>query len=308
MADADSAPDWVDDLAFPADGPPWLSMGVGRVAEPAWLLVDGERPEQLALRARLLAERHDEVFRARPGTELAGAEALALVRAWFDRFAPGTLTESSKSAGSLTESTEPRGALTESTGPGPAVHPLEVAGRLVQEDLVLMVPRDGGHHLDAACLCFPSHWRLADKFEGSAAGIHGPVPRYPDELEVRVDRYLDRLRPGTVSARRNWSIHDRPDLFAPERPDPARVPVERVPTALWLRSERQTLRRLPASGAVLFTIRVQQAPLGVLAARPEAAGRLAARIRAQPDELTAMNGVAPHRTAVLAWLDGVSGV
>jgi hypothetical protein len=73
-----------------------------------------------------------------------------------------------------------------------------------------------------------------------------------------------------------------------------------------LRSERQTLRRLPDSGAVLFTIRVQQAPFGVLAHRPEAAARLAARIRAQPHELTAMNGVTPYRSQMLVWLDAVS--
>jgi hypothetical protein len=166
-----------------------------------------------------------------------------------------------------------------------------------------MVPRDGGYHLDAACLCFPSHWRLADKFEGSAAAIHGPVPRYGDDLEERVDRYLDRLRAGTISARRNWSVHDRPDLFAPVPPPTRSIGPDEVATGLWLRSERQTLRRLPGTGAVLFTIRVQQAPLGVLAHRPEAAARLAARIRAQPHALTDMNGVTPYRTEILTWLD-----
>ena len=286
MATVDAAPDWVDELAFPADGPPWLSMGLGRADEASWLVVDDERDEQLALRTQLLAERHAEVFAARPGTEAAGTEVLDLVAGWLARNAPQVVA-----------------APTEGTV---AVHPLEAAGRLVQEDLVVMVPRDGGYHLDAACLCFPSHWRLADKFEGSAASIHGPVPGYADDLEVRVDRYLDRLRPGSLSARRNWSVHDGPDLFAPVPPPARPIGREDVPTGLWLRSERQTLRRLPDTGAVLFTIRVQQARFGVLAHRPEAAGRLAARIRAQPDDLTAMNGIDPNRAEVLAWLDDVS--
>jgi hypothetical protein len=287
MGAVDAVPDWVDDLAFPADGPPWLSMGLGRIDEATWLVVDGERTDQLPLRGRLLAERHDDVFAAMPGTESAGAEVLGLVTAWLDRFHPGLPAPSAEALGE--------------------VHPLEAAGRLVQEDLVVMVRRDGGHHLDAACLCFPSHWRLADKIGGSAAAIHDPVPGYADDLEARVDRYLDRLRVGTITARRNWSVHDRPDLFAPVPPPPRPIGASEVATGLWLRSERQTLRRLPVSGAVLFTIRVQQAPFGVLAERPAAAARLAARIRAQPDELTAMNGVAPHRTEVLDWLGQVSG-
>ncbi|MCU1351071.1 MAG: hypothetical protein JWM05_280 [Acidimicrobiales bacterium] len=276
------APDWLDELQLTADGPPWLSMGLGRVADEHWLLPDEHRDAELDLRRRLLAERPADVFAARPGTEAAGAEVLTLVQRWFAAHRPDLGFDP----------------------PPPGCHPLEAAGRATQEDLVLMVPHDGRHHLDAACLCFPSHWRLADKIGGSAQAIHGPVPRYDAELSTRVDRFLARLREGTISARRNWSVHESADLFAPVRPAPSAPPTpEQVADALWLRSERQTLRRLPTTSAVLFTIRVQQAPLGVLAERPDVAARLAARLRAQPDELTDMNGLAPHRAAVLAWLD-----
>lgn len=48
----------------------------------------------------------------------------------------------------------------------------------------------------------------------------------------------------------------------------------------WLRSERQTLRRLPRTGAILFTIKVQIAPASVLLHRPDVAARLAAMYRA----------------------------
>ena len=129
------------------------------------------------------------------------------------------------------------------------------------------------------------------------------MPRYDADLEVRVDRYLDRLRPGIIGMRRNWSVHESAALFAPVRPStPAAIEVEDVATGLWLRSERQTLRALPESGAVLFTIRVQQVPFGALAGRPDVARALAARIEAQPIVVTAMNGLAPHVDAVLTWL------
>lgn len=276
-------PAWLAEVALPAEGPPWLAMGLGRTTDEAWLLPDEHRAEELAERHRLLAERHDEVVGLRPGTEAAGAEALALVRAWERAHRP-------ELAG------EPVAA---------DVHPLEAAGRRTQEDLVLMVRHpDGRHHLDAAVLCFPSHWRLADKLGGSAAAIHGPVPRYREELADKVDRFLDRLRPGVIAARRNWSVHDSPDRFAPLPPvDPTPVAEGEVADRLWLRSERQTLRRLPGTGAVLFTIRVQQVAFAELGGEAAFAPALAARLRAQPVELTAMNGLAPHRAAVLAWLD-----
>jgi hypothetical protein len=105
-------------------------------------------------------------------------------------------------------------------------------------------------------------------------------------------------------ARRNWSVHDDPALFAPDAPaDPRPAVVDEVAHRFWLRSERQTLRRLPETGAVLFTIRVQQAPFAALAEHRTVRDALTARINAQPAELTEMNGLAPHRDAVLAWLE-----
>jgi hypothetical protein len=299
--EGDEAPAWLDELVLRAEGPPWLSMGIGRTTEADWLQPDHRRGVELAERARLLAERHDEVFAALPGTEAAGAEVLELVRGWERTHRPDLTSD----LGVDPSRTDRAGT---DRGDDPGAHPLEVAGRRTQEDLVVMVPHDGRYHLDAAVLCFPSHWRLSDKLGGSAAAIHGPVPGYDTELSDRVDRFLDRLAPGVIVARRNWSVHDDPALFAPEPPaDPEPATLDQVPDRLWLRSERQTLRRLPATGAVLFTIRVQQTPFRTLARRPDVAAAFAARIAAQPAALTAMNGLAVHRDAALAWLGELAG-
>lgn len=286
---AEGGPQWLDELGLDADGPPWLAMGLSRLDEDRWLDVDDQRAIELAERHRLLAQCHDDVFAARSGTVAAGTEVLDLVRGWLDVHHPEVVIPAA---------------------PTDEMHPLEAAGRLVQEDLCLMVDRDGGHHLDAACLCFPSHWRLVDKIGRPAAELHGPVPGYEVELAERVDRYLARLRPGVIGRRRNWSVHDSPALFAPVAPERS-VPVAAAEVAerLWLRSERQTLRRLPVTGAVLFTIRVQQAPLAVLARRPDVAVRLAARIRAQPAERTAyVPSLHANARAVCDWLDAIGGV
>ena len=272
---------WIDEIAWPADGPPWLAMGLSRISTHEWLVPDAHRDQELHLRHQLLRERHDEVFGALPGTAAAGAEALELVLAWEQAHAAGQ-----------------RGVPVD-----PAIHPLEAAGRRVQEDLVVMAPHDDGYHLDAAVLCFPSHWRLRSKLGGSALAIHGPVPGYADELGPKVDRFLDRLRPDVIVARRNWSVHDSAALFAPDPPeDPVPVALDQVGDGLWLRSERQTLRRLPVSGSVLFTIRVQQAPFSAFDRHRAGAAALAARISAQPAALTQMNGLAPHRDVVIEWL------
>lgn len=252
------APAWLDELTL-APGPPWLGMGTRGLDLAAWLLVDDDLRRDLATKANLLAERHDEVFATldSPVVAAASREVLELILA--------------------------------ATGcqPDLALHPLEAAGRLVQEDLCLLVVRDGAPHLDAASLCFPSYWRLGDKLGRPLAEVHTPVAHYGDELAGKVDRFITHLRVDRPVWRRNWSIHDDPSYFLPDPTPPQAVD---PPDGLWLRSERQTLRRLSTPEVVLFTIRTQQVPLSVLANRPDVARGLAAAIAAWSPELARYKG------------------
>ncbi len=36
-----TGPAWLDEIAWPADGPPWLAMGLARIDEDAWLRLIG---------------------------------------------------------------------------------------------------------------------------------------------------------------------------------------------------------------------------------------------------------------------------
>lgn len=255
-----AAPRWLDELQL-EPGPPWHGMGTRALDTADWLLVDDERDAQLDRKRDLLTSARHDVIAALPGSEPAAAESAALV------------------AGAAT---------------------LEEAALRVQEDLCVLLHRDGHWRLDAGVVCFPSMWRLPDKLGLPLAAVHDPVPAYAEELSVRVDRFLDRLRPDRPVWRRNWFVHDSPELHLP-RP-PARLPHPEVPGDLWLRSERQTLRRLPRTDAILFTLRTQQVPLAVVAERPDVAHRMAAAIAAWSDDLVAYRGAAAWRDAALDWL------
>ena len=267
-----TAPAWLDELTL-EPGPPWLTMGTRGLDPAAWLLTDDDRDRDLAVKAALLRERHDEVFAAldSPAVAAASAEVLELVVA-------------------------ATGAEADIT-----VHPLDAAGRLVQEDLCLVVVRDGAAHLDAASLCFPSYWRLADKLGRPMAEVHGSVAHYADELAAKVDRFLARLPVARPVWRRNWSIHDDPTYFLPDATPPVTVD---PPQGLWLRSERQTLRRLATPDTILFTIRTQQVPLATLAEHPEVAHRMATAVAAWSPELASYKGT-HGALAAEAWLRAV---
>jgi hypothetical protein len=248
-------------------------MGTRGLDAARWLLSDEDRDRDLALKAELLHDRHDEVFASVDSTTVAAASAEVL-----DLVVAAT-----------------------GAAPDPGLHPLDAAGRLVQEDLCLLVERDGAPHLDAASLCFPSYWRLADKLGRPMAEVHHPVAHYLEELAAKVDRFITRLSTDRPVWRRNWSIHDDPTYFLPEA---SSARASAPPESLWLRSERQTLRRLRTPGAVLFTIRTQQVPLAVLAERPDVAHRMADAVSAWSPELVAYKG-GHGALAAVEWLRSV---
>jgi hypothetical protein len=251
-------------------------MGLSRADGAEWLIVDDQRDSQLALKRRLLAEHRVDVLAFAPDIDSAPAcaELLRMLENGGRMLVPlrghGPAMDPENGGGS---------------GGAGASGTLERAAGSVQEDLCVLLPDASGRLvLAAACVCFPSHWRLRDKIGLPVSRIHVPVPRYEQELARKVDTFVERLRPGVVMTRRNWLIHETGDLFVPDPPaaaDPAMPPEQ-----LWLRSERQALRRLPESGGVAFTIHTQQAQIGVLERRPDVAAALAARLVAQPGELT----------------------
>jgi dimethylamine monooxygenase subunit A len=184
--------------------------------------------------------------------------------------------------------------------------PLALAGRLVQEDLCLLQRDQDGYRLVAAVLCFPAHWRLSDKLGRPLDIIHDPVPGFGERLAATVDRFFASIQVARPVWRVNWSLVDQPTLFRPpeHRGHPRPISAERAGSELWLRVERQTLRRLPGSGDVVFGIHTHVDPLEDAIGAPAAARALRARIREMPDEMARYKSILPIREALLAWLDG----
>jgi dimethylamine monooxygenase subunit A len=265
---------WLDELDHLAvhAGPPYQRMGTRGVAAADWFVADEHRPAELALRRRLLAEVPAEVLAVTPGSEAACTEAAAMLRSWLDAWDDGV------------------------------AHPLARAALAVQDDLAVMERRDGRWLLTAGAILFPSYWCLADKIGRPQLDVHGPVPHYEGDLAERVDRFFDRLSPERIIGRRNWGFVAHPLMFVPGA-DAVEHPVEFDLDQLWMRSERQTLRRLPVSGAVLFSIRVQQAPARAVAARPEVAARvLDAMEQWTPELIRSRGGRHGWFPQVVAWL------
>jgi len=263
----------------PYDGSSRLfQIGLKQLDPANWMEIDDSFDFQLAEKRRIHAEHGAEVFVAEDGTEDAQAEVLTLLRTHLPARFPERY---SIKDGRLTVAGHPELDGLQARD----LPPLKIASLLVQEDLILMRRGDestgeGGWRLAAGALCFPSSWVLTEKFGKAMSDIHEPVPGFgPGTRNAGlIDRMFDRLQVAQPVERFNWSIQSGEALYHPlsnvQRIDRATGRPTRFPDAgsaadAFIRVERQTLRKLPVSGDILFTIRIHLDPIALLAKRPD---------------------------------------
>ena len=177
------------------------------------------------------------------------------------------------------------------------------AARMTWEDLCLVELIDGVPMLTAGAVAHPTDWRLADKIGRSMAAVHAPIHGYADQLSAGVDHFMRTLAPGAIFGRANLFVvasdalpylptDDSATRFAHVTPDNAGA-------TLFARCERQTLRRLPETGAILFTIGIAVAPLGQL--QRDTVARIAAATAATPEDEAARRAAPGYAAALAAY-------
>lgn len=244
---------------------PWAEPKTARLpglnpVEPGdWLRVDDAYALQMAYRDELLTDRRDAVHALEENARPAAEELLDMVLAEV-LAKPGF-----RRAGDAVVRPDGVRVMID------RADPLATAGRLVQEDLVLLEKPEGSgeHVLTGAVLCFPASWTLAEKRGKPLTAIHIPVTVYSDDLARRVQRLFDGLQPERPIWRANSLIYADPNLHQPRREGEERPLPEG--TGRWLRVERQVLNRLPETGAVVFSIHTYVVPFESLGEEDRAA-------------------------------------
>ncbi|MEM7497669.1 MAG: DUF3445 domain-containing protein [Pseudomonadota bacterium] len=234
-----------------------------------WLRVDADFADQMAAREALIETRPGIVLALGEDAGGAAAELLDTVLAALPalpgfRVADGTVER--PDGGRVTVERDA---------------PFRTIGRLTAYDFCVLQPdaASGEYRLGGAVLCFPARWSLAEKMGRPLTAIHAPVPDYDDALARRVNRVFEAIRPERPLWRINWLVYGDPVLHQPFFRDGAETPGHgktwQPEGPFYLRTERQTLRRLPRTGAVAFGIKSSVTPVEALAPS-EAAGLSAA--------------------------------
>lgn len=203
--------------------------------------------------------------------------------------------------------------------------PMATAGRLVQDDLAIMFEKpDNQYYLLAGSILLAGFWRLSDKFGMPLSEIHtsGDVPGFKTKLEKGMMNFFRRVQPAQPVLRNNYFIQVD-DNLAWSHSIGSEDPVSEEDGGVskqahgwssaeknkaiehhYFRSERQSLRRLPRSGGVVFTIRTYFEPITKVADEVGVPGRLASAVRSWGDDVATYKGRERYQEVLLEYLDG----
>lgn len=245
----------------PLDLADWIQFGADSDGPDGWLID----------KQRILAEHHDTAFAVLDGIE---PESIEVADAIVEHLA-------------IRAPDRPRHI-------DAALHPLDAASRLVPEDLVVMVERDGHLVFGGGSVCFPNRWDLRSKLGRTMAEVHAPVAGLNEQLETNVDQFLGRLRPDRPFWRLGWGIIDVADGYTPADGTGSKRPADLDPAEMFVRVERETLRRFPETGCVLFTIRTYIAPVASAVRDAESADALGVALSAMPAGIRGYKDLLDH--------------
>lgn len=274
--------------------------------------VDELYQQELALKRQLLTELPAYYYQALPGYEAAQWEVLELILQNLVRFAPDQFALHQEGDRWRWTNRLLREETVFTFGDTATLpyDPLDWVGRQVQEDLTILSVPDS--RLVAGQLCFANDWSLDEKIGLPFWQIHAPIVPIVEPMMQAAQKLMERLPPGRSIWRANWSLKVSDQLDRSNRHTSAlnQLLTDRLPTLtsatigeqLYVRIERQTLTRLPRSGAILFGIHTYQNRLAREAAVPERAQRMAQVLSTAPPAMLAYKGITAFLPALLTYL------
>jgi dimethylamine monooxygenase subunit A len=184
---------------------------------------------------------------------------------------------------------------------------------------VLLEEVGGTIRITAASNAYSSSGRLVGSVGHEMEWAHEPVPQLTRKLGEKINRVLGSIHAATPCERFNWQITPMATVFFPhEDPHAANARAMREVLAelcrdparagefLWIRVERQTLRRLPDSNAVAFSLHTYSDPLSSMQSDVESVRAIWTLLNNYSEERWKYSEMDIVREPLMTWLEAAA--
>jgi len=259
-----------------------LRLGLGAIEFAEWIQYEEDFADRINEKQNLIDKKGKQVLDAMPNSLTVQQELLGLVLKNIQKHHTDRFVISDNQAVSKNNNKCYTIADYEN-------NPLELVSYLVADDYCLLVEEGEDYKLVAASVCAPTWWTLAEKMGKPLASIHAPIAGLEEKIGHMIRHFLQNLKIKDCYQRSNWFLFSRPDLCVfPHNfdmyKDMMSVNMENIEERLYLRSERQTFRKLKNTNAIVFGIKVYVEKIGIVKKHPEIAEDLMTALNAMTAE------------------------
>jgi hypothetical protein len=289
-----------------------FQVGLQRINAEDWLHLEDDYDSIMRTKRRHLSQYPERFYKTLPQSRAAQSELRAAIVAHLleqqaPRFSLSGSTFRCEAGGSWDLSDE-------------SVEPLWQLSDFVQEDFMLLQQVDGLTTITAASNAYSSSGRLVSSVGRDIRWAHQPVPSLTALHGARIDRILASVHEDALCARFNWQLTPLSSVFLPPDPhaankDALRAVSDRLsrdfslaPSLLHMRVERQTLRRLPETRAIAFSIHTYSDPLACVAADQVAIDALLTLLKGYSAARLHYNEMDTIHASVIAWLESLTAI
>lgn len=267
-----------------------LRLGLNPITVSDWIQYEDDFKERINEKHRLINNERARVLYSSDKSILAQQEFLNLLVKYLQKYRSNLFELSGSEIFSLKENKchdieEYKNC------------PLELISYLAPDDFCLLEECEDDYKLMAATVCAPTWWDLSEKIGKPLTSIHSPIANLEEKIGRMIRHFLKNLTNEDLYQRSNWFLFGAPDLCVfPDNFDVYKnlpnITSENIEENLFLRTERQTFRKLTKTGAIVFGIKVYVSPISILKKVPAIAEDLLIAIKemnAQQKEALAIN-------------------
>jgi len=289
-----------------------FQLGLRPFSPDRWISMEADYAHNMREKRELLAAYPDRYYRTLPSSLPAQRELLERVVAHLVADHAGRFARAGSTLCSLDT-----GARFDLDARG--IEPLLLLSHIIEEDVMLIEQVEGHAIISAASNVYSSSGRLVASVGRAIDWAHVPVPGLSALLGKRIDRVVGSVHADTPGERFNWQLTPMASIFFPrDNPhaanaaamhaiiDELRAHPERAGELLWIRVERQTLSRLPDSGAVAFSLHTYSDPLAAIQCDGESLRAMLALLRAYSPERLHYSEMDIIREPVTQWLEAAA--
>lgn len=311
-----------------------LTMGIKNLTVQDWLLIDSDYLRKLKAKKEIVTNNHPFYPKEKQLTDktvLITEECWPAVRELYDvviqylvdKYPMYFVVDPAKGTvhNKITDETHPYTA--DSVPLEDTKELLFKLSQNIEEDFIILLKdplreseKDGSEYFfKGGVFAFAAGFAPSDRFNMPLSFVHHPIPGYESKLKLSMNRFFDRVSPGQYVTRMNFSVqtHDRFYVDDQNKSHNLKEGEETVvfkkedldfDNQVHYRSERQTLTKLPKTGAVVFTIRTFLIPMSKLKLEgPEVSERFIGAIKGFPDDIADYKRSVAWGPAVIDYLE-----